>query len=581
MRLPVLFVLILIPVLALNCGGGGGGGNGGTDSTAPTAVPALSDGSVLGQMSPVILTFSESMDTGSLTLSGDVSSEDDGGVWTTTVHTDDTLTISPSSSWTSGVSRSLTVDAKDLAGNAMSTLDISYDVRSGTFYYVSQSSGADTNDGLSPSTPKRTIMEAVGAAPAGSDSAVLVAGGSYLVDSASSVATQIAMKEEVSLYGGFAVDFTSRDPILNVSSIADQGTSLGSGLTIWNRALEVGGGITTATVIDGFSITGGAQVGDFAIGVYMNLGSVTLRNNTVDGGEALFNSYGIIDFSSASVITGNTVSGGTGPESAWGILANDSTAVISGNSINGGIGSAQSLGITCSAGAAPTITDNLIDGGASPTFTYGVQSLGASPILTRNTILGGAGTSLASWGVAISSSGSPVVRNNAIRSGNGSVNGYGIVCDDVAAIIQNNTVSAASSLNAIALNVFDSAPTIENNILSTTSGLVRYCIRESNNSSDPAAVRNNDLFDCPTALYYDEGSSFLTSIIAVNGLGDTTASGNVSVGPAFASTMDFHLTVTSPALVTEGALDLSGSFTTDRDSTTRTAPWSMGAYEQD
>jgi len=44
---------------------------------------------------------------------------------------------------------------------------------------------------------------------------------------------------------------------------------------------------------------------------------------------------------------------------------------------------------------------------------------------------------------------------------------------------------------------------------------------------------------------------------------------------------DWRLTASSPTEVTQGGLDLSAEFTTDKDGVTRTAPWSIGAYEQD
>jgi len=59
--------------------------------------------------------------------------------------------------------------------------------------------------------------------------------------------------------------------------------------------------------------------------------------------------------------------------------------------------------------------------------------------------------------------------------------------------------------------------------------------------------------------------------------------GNVSVDPEFENQEggNYHLSVFTPVEVYESGLDLSDSFTTDRDGVTRTHPWSMGAYEKD
>ena len=104
---------------------GGTGGTGGTDTTAPTAtVDPIT--ATLGKTAAITVTFSESMDTATLVLGGALEAESDGGVWSMGTVANDTLTISPTSSWTSGPDRDLTVDAADLAGNALATLSQSY-----------------------------------------------------------------------------------------------------------------------------------------------------------------------------------------------------------------------------------------------------------------------------------------------------------------------------------------------------------------------------------------------------------------------------------------------------------------------
>ncbi|MCH8843686.1 MAG: Ig-like domain-containing protein, partial [SAR324 cluster bacterium] len=110
-------------------GDGGGTGGGGEDTSAPvTSDTTPPSGSTIGDTAQIVVTFDESMDTGSLVLGGDMATESDGGVWSQTTVADDTLTIGPATVWTEGVDRTLTLDADDLAGNALATLSLVYSV---------------------------------------------------------------------------------------------------------------------------------------------------------------------------------------------------------------------------------------------------------------------------------------------------------------------------------------------------------------------------------------------------------------------------------------------------------------------
>jgi hypothetical protein len=58
-------------------------------------------------------------------------------------------------------------------------------------------------------------------------------------------------------------------------------------------------------------------------------------------------------------------------------------------------------------------------------------------------------------------------------------------------------------------------------------------------------------------------------------------SGNIEADPLFEDEPagDWRLQYGSPAAA--AGLDLSASFTSDRDGSGRTSPWSIGAYEKD
>jgi hypothetical protein len=94
--------------------------------TAPTA--AISQTSAaLAKTASIVISFSEAMNPASLQLSGTLVALSAGAVWSKTTADNDTLTLSPQAGkWTSGPDRTLSVDAKDLAGNALATLKASY-----------------------------------------------------------------------------------------------------------------------------------------------------------------------------------------------------------------------------------------------------------------------------------------------------------------------------------------------------------------------------------------------------------------------------------------------------------------------
>ena len=95
------------------------------DFAAPTSLVSSSSATI-DKYGQIIITFSETMDTNSLVLTGSMASQHDGGVWSTTTNTNDTLTIGPATAWTGGSGRTLTINVTDLAGNAVPAVNLSY-----------------------------------------------------------------------------------------------------------------------------------------------------------------------------------------------------------------------------------------------------------------------------------------------------------------------------------------------------------------------------------------------------------------------------------------------------------------------
>jgi hypothetical protein len=483
--------------------------------------------------------------------------------------------------------------------------------------YVSPSGDDGANGTIS--APRKTISAGISQAVTlgYQPGAVFVAAGTYQVDSGAVPPTNVVLVEGVSLYGGYSADFTQRDPGANTTTIRDISAAAASG-NAPNRAIEAGSGVTAATLVDGFTIQGGG--GNFSCGIFAQNGSPTLVNNAIGGGAGATRSIGVHNLSSSPSIQNNTIDGGAGGSNSVGIR-NDSLSSpsIQNNTIGGGAGGTQSTGVynvsssssiqnnTIDGGAGGTqsigvrnesssssIQNNTIEGGTGGSFSVGVYSLSSSPSIRNNTIGGGRGITQ-SAGVYNDSSSSPLIQNNMIDGGEVSSFSIGVYSLSSSPSIQNNTIDGGggSSVSLGIRNESSSSPTIQNNIVFTSGGGVGRCFVEFDSASDPVVFHNNDLFGCPTALYRDEGTTDITSLDAVNALTDTTIGGNVSIDPAFVNMNgpdgdinnfadnDWHLSSNSPMEVTQGGLDLSNLFTTDKDGVTRTVPWSMGAYELD
>jgi outer membrane protein assembly factor BamB len=104
-----------------------------TDTKPPQATLAPPSGSNITKRNQIVVKFSETMNTTSLALGGDMAAESDGGIWLARVGIDDnTLAISPKNQWNTGSQKALTIDAADLAGNPLlETLRLTYAVDAG------------------------------------------------------------------------------------------------------------------------------------------------------------------------------------------------------------------------------------------------------------------------------------------------------------------------------------------------------------------------------------------------------------------------------------------------------------------
>ena len=495
-------------------------------------------GTPIGRDMPISLTFDQSMDPGLAVISGDLGLPDAWqATWNSVTVPNDQLVLSPSPDWSVGFERALHLDARSAIGIPLA-MSIPYDVLDAaglTYLFVNGQTGDDANSGLDAQAPKLTIRAAVEAAAP--PAAVLVACGDYPVDSDPGVATHVELRDQVSLFAGFAPGFAARN-FYAPTRILDQST-----VTLVNNAAVKamnGSNVGPSTVVDGFEIRGGG--GTVCAAVRLDNVSPTLRRNVIQGGSC---------------------------EYAYGLQV-----------VNG---------------SAPWIKENVIDGGVATQQATGVYAENSAMLLERNAIRGGTGGSHA-MGVLAGSSLGDLIRNNRVFGGDGATFCFGIHMEGMA-VAENNTVDGGQCPTySVALGYSQGESVIKNNILFTSGGNNRLCFWEDSGASNPAALLNNDLFDCPTALYVDfvpaggtcpfwGNGNCLTDVAAVNALADmsTGASGNVSLDPAFADRAagDWHLTPASPIEIREGGLDLSAEFSDDFDGLPRSVPWSMGAFEQD
>jgi hypothetical protein len=442
--------------------------------------------------------------------------------------------------------------------------------------YVSDTTGSDSNPGTM-AEPMKSIDAAIDYLKDNSvRGRVNVAVGTYNYEYSAGDFIQVV--EGISLYGGFSVDFGSRDVDLHETIIVDTSASGGT-FEDPNRPIDVPPGVTPETVIDGFTIQGGG--GSVSAAVFCYQSSPTVSNNRINGGTGTSRSFGVFSYSSDTVVIDNREING-GSSSSVSIAVNNysgSQAHVENNYIHGGSGTGTA-GIINESYAAPTIIANTIHGGVASNQSNGIQNNRSSSKIWNNTIFGGQSSNF-SIGIACFFAGNAEMYNNTIDGGSGTGNSIAIYLSD-----------------GLEAPYSTPTPNISNNILFTTSS--GYGIYEYNRDGlTPSAIDYNDIWDKDgnTVMYYrivvSDSTDAYDTVALLNAL--DWADGNVSLNPHFASINgddglfyevldnDWHLTASADSSVREGALDLANIFKTDKDGKNRTGNgatlWSMGAYE--
>lgn len=313
--------------------------------------------------------------------------------------------------------------------------------------YISQTTGNDANVGSTPTDPFETLQHGVtkaqiylslGALP---PARVHVAAGTY--------AAAEVLYGDIQLTGGYNVSFTNRQTLTQNPTFETivQGGSFtalsvaGGGTNILVEGFSLRGGLPNVPSVNGTSalkvsaqgvditanlIHGGWSSGGGAAGIVVTntAGSVSIRNNVIDGGRGL-HTRGIQGGSPMSV-----------PQGPSGM-----NLTIFGNSIYGGIATNSlvpsyfAAGIELNPGNA-TIENNEIDGGyaqGNNTQAYGYRGgrFSAARIL-ENEILGGHGVlanqNNEAHGIFVANEGKALIYDNWIdaTSGNSVVHSFGV-----------------------------------------------------------------------------------------------------------------------------------------------------------
>jgi hypothetical protein len=265
--------------------------------------------------------------------------------------------------------------------------------------YVSVTTGDDANDGRSPSTPKKSVTEALKVAKSvGGLVEVRVCEGSYGEPS-------LRIDFDVVLSGGY--DCAAFAPSMRNTVLENTDGPGGPRATVD----LIGSSVTGATVVEGFVIRGAAAGEGDSIAVRVSNGAAPkLRENVIEGGAGSgtqdAGSIGVLVDNAAAEIDHNTIDGGVGVGNGTnagsiGIYAIDSEVFAHDNNpIEGGAGSNVgenhfSVGVFCKS-ATLTFEANTIDGGTgvgtgdpSTPSTVGIVADSCELDSTRDTIGGG------------------------------------------------------------------------------------------------------------------------------------------------------------------------------------------------
>jgi len=224
------------------------------------------------------------------------------------------------------------------------------------------------------------------------------------------------LKEGVKIYGGFSATGT---PAFTDRNWVTYKTTLGVDIGTYRYHVVIGAGtsanpITDATVLDGFTVTGGSAIGSNYIsvngqninpggggGIYNSHSSPTLTNLTVSGNQTFNNGYGggIYNYYSSPTLTNVTISGNRADNYGGGIYNTYSSPKLTNVTISGNKADYYGGGIYNTNSSSPIIYNSILcDNQAAIGANVHNTNLSGTPTYEYSLVQGSGGSSSSATG---------------------------------------------------------------------------------------------------------------------------------------------------------------------------------------
>jgi parallel beta-helix repeat protein len=287
--------------------------------------------------------------------------------------------------------------------------------------------------------------------------------------------------------GTYVEDITLKAGVKVIGAGASSSIIQGTGGTPSTRAPVVKaneGNITSDTLLQGFTITGGNananMVDSFGGGVFIDEGAApTIRDNLITGNRATIGGGIFIRGNSTPVIEGNTITANN-CANGGGIYIKESSPTVSNNHITNNnategaaTGAGQGGGIVIIRNASPVVTSNIISGNVSSCDSGGVLiQENSAPTISGNTVQGNRTTGSVpcgiGGGVKFFDGGSGIFEHNIVKDNISSAGGGGILVEknSTPTINCNKILNNQAGLYGGGINILSgSLPTITNNYI--------------------------------------------------------------------------------------------------------------------
>jgi hypothetical protein len=314
---------------------------------------------------------------------------------------------------------------------------------------------------------------------------------------------------------------------------------------ISNNALIAGNSPVVGVRADGVRSIGDCHA--VIVGNTRIVGGIESANNDANGVLCSANTAGVA--SRCTVLNNVRIEGAGGgfPPNATGVRCERGSCVrIEGNGTITGQSGINSFGVTVF-DAAPVIRQNTIEAGCARNLGIGLQLTNSAARVENNLVFGQR---------CVNSGGAPIVpmRTDGVR-----IVSTGLAEPDVHSndIFGEGpaTLGPMCVSRGVAVEANDSVPpgsrgVLRNNVVHPGRCSTRAAIAEGHRLADLRLLENNDLHFAAMGdtLYFDENTTALTSIAAVNALMNPTGAANLSADPRFVGAPNFRLQMSSPCV---------------------------------